>query len=173
MQFAGLEEPTPAAGPSGGVIWRVHQAFNRRFERFRARYTRLLSWALRHRLLVLTAFAAFVAASGSLFFRLGQDFFPQVDAGQIRLHVRAPSGTRIEETERLFKRVEGVIRETIPARELEIVRMAGKGLRNREIAERLFITEGTVKIHFHHIYQKLKITGRLELALYARDKGLV
>lgn len=58
-------------------------------------------------------------------------------------------------------------------REMEIVRMAGKGLRNREIAERLFITEGTVKIHFHNIYQKLEITGRLDLALYARDKGLV
>jgi DNA-binding NarL/FixJ family response regulator len=58
-------------------------------------------------------------------------------------------------------------------RELEIVRMAGSGLRNRDIAERLFITEGTVKIHFHNIYQKLRITGRLELALYARDKGLV
>lgn len=61
----------------------------------------------------------------------------------------------------------------LTGRELEIVRMAGRGLRNREIAERLFITEGTVKIHCHNIYQKLKITGRVELALYARDKGLV
>lgn len=58
-------------------------------------------------------------------------------------------------------------------RELELVRMAAHGLRNREIAGRLGITEGTVKIHFHKIYQKLKVDGRLELALYARDRGLL
>lgn len=75
---------------------------------------------------------------------------------------------------KLVQREEGTreAEKVLTPRELEIVRMAGKGLRNREIADRLFITEGTVKIHFHNIYQKLKITGRLELALYARDKGL-
>ena len=62
--------------------------------------------------------------------------------------------------------------ERLTPRELEIVRMAGGGLRNREIAERLSITEGTVKIHFHNIYQKLKVNGRLELVLHARDRGL-
>ncbi len=76
---------------------------------------------------------------------------------------------------KLVQRDEGTreAERVLTPRELEIVRMAGHGLRNREISERLFITEGTVKIHFHNIYQKLKITGRLELALYARDKGLV
>lgn len=76
---------------------------------------------------------------------------------------------------KLVQREEGTreAEKVLTPRELEIVRMAGKGLRNREIAERLFITEGTVKIHFHNIYQKLEITGRLDLALYARDKGLV
>lgn len=63
--------------------------------------------------------------------------------------------------------------KALTPRELEIVRMAGSGLRNREIAERLVISEGTVKIHVHNIYQKLQINGRLELALYAREKGLV
>ncbi|HEX7181962.1 MAG TPA: response regulator transcription factor [Thermoanaerobaculia bacterium] len=63
--------------------------------------------------------------------------------------------------------------KVLTPRELEIVRMAGSGLRNRQIADRLFISEGTVKIHFHNIYQKLQVNGRLELALYARDKGLV
>lgn len=58
-------------------------------------------------------------------------------------------------------------------REIEVMRMATGGLRNRDIAERLSITEGTVKIHLHNIYEKLKVSGRLELALYARDKGLV
>lgn len=57
-------------------------------------------------------------------------------------------------------------------RELEVVRMVARGLRNRAIAEQLFISEGTVKIHLHNIYQKLGIDGRLELAVYAQGKGL-
>ena len=58
-------------------------------------------------------------------------------------------------------------------RELEIVRMIAQGLRNRAIAERLSISEGTVKIHLHNVYEKLKIDGRLELMLYAQNKELV
>lgn len=58
-------------------------------------------------------------------------------------------------------------------RETEIVRMVAAGLRNKEIADRLSISEGTVKIHLHHIYEKLGLDGRLELALYAQDRGLV
>jgi DNA-binding NarL/FixJ family response regulator len=61
----------------------------------------------------------------------------------------------------------------LTARELEIVRMVATGLRNKQVADRLFISEGTVKIHLHNIYEKLKVDGRVELALYARDKGLV
>lgn len=58
-------------------------------------------------------------------------------------------------------------------RELEIVRMVGRGLRNKEIAETLSITEGTVKIHLHHVYEKLHLDGRLALLAYAQRKGLV
>lgn len=58
-------------------------------------------------------------------------------------------------------------------RELEIVRMVAAGLRNKEIADGLSISEGTVKIHLHHIYEKLHLAGRLELALYAQERGLV
>jgi DNA-binding NarL/FixJ family response regulator len=58
---------------------------------------------------------------------------------------------------------------TLTPRELEIVRLIAEGLRNRAVADRLFITEGTVKIHLHRIYEKLGIGGRFELALYARD----
>jgi two-component system, NarL family, nitrate/nitrite response regulator NarL len=58
-------------------------------------------------------------------------------------------------------------------RELEIVRLVNEGLRNREIAERVSITEGTVKIHLHHIYEKLDVTGRAQLILYASRHGLV
>lgn len=58
-------------------------------------------------------------------------------------------------------------------RELEIVRMVARGLRNRAIAEKLFITEGTVKVHLHNIYEKLGVDGRVELTLYAQEKGLL
>ena len=58
-------------------------------------------------------------------------------------------------------------------RELEIVRMVAQGLRNKVIAEKLAITEGTVKVHLHNIYEKLEVDGRLELVLAAQSKGLV
>jgi len=100
--------------PGGGPIWRVHQRFDRLFERFRDFYRGLLGWALDHRYLTLAAMLAFAIGSFALFPRIGQDFFPEVDAGQIRLHARAPSGTRIEETEKVFGRIENVIREVVP-----------------------------------------------------------
>ncbi len=58
-------------------------------------------------------------------------------------------------------------------REIEIVRLVAAGLRNKEIGKKLFISEGTVKIHLHNIYEKLNVRSRLALSLYARDKGLV
>jgi DNA-binding NarL/FixJ family response regulator len=61
----------------------------------------------------------------------------------------------------------------LTARELEIVRMIAQGLRNRAIAERLSISEGTVKIHLHNVYEKLGLDGRLELMLHAQREGLV
>jgi DNA-binding NarL/FixJ family response regulator len=73
-------------------------------------------------------------------------------------------------------RRESAERETaklLTPREIEIVRMIAQGLRNRAIADRLSITEGTVKIHLHNVYEKLKIDGRLELMLYAQAKGLI
>lgn len=61
----------------------------------------------------------------------------------------------------------------LTTRETEIVRMIAQGLRNRAIAERLSISEGTVKIHLHNVYEKLGVDGRLELMLYAQQRGLV
>jgi DNA-binding NarL/FixJ family response regulator len=58
-------------------------------------------------------------------------------------------------------------------RELEVIRMVCSGLRNKEVADRLKISEGTVKIHLHSIYQKLELDGRMALSLYAQDKGLI
>jgi DNA-binding NarL/FixJ family response regulator len=63
--------------------------------------------------------------------------------------------------------------EPLTPREIEIVRMVAQGLRNRVIAERLSISEGTVKVHLHNIYEKLNVDGRLELVLCAQEKGIV
>ncbi len=109
------------AAAANNVIWRAHQAFNRRFEKFRGGYRNALGWALDHRRLVLMGFSAFALGSFILLPFVGENFFPQVDAGQFRLHVRAPAGTRIEETERIFGQVEDTIRHTIPANELGLV----------------------------------------------------
>ncbi len=92
--------------------------FQRQFERMRDGYRGLLASALAHRGFVAAAFVLISGACLALTPFLGQDFFPQVDSGQIRLHVRAPGNTRIEETERYFAGVEKSIRQVIPADEL-------------------------------------------------------
>src|SRR5205814_2307744 len=101
-----------------GFFMAIHHGFQRLFEGMRGGYRNLLASALAHRKLV--AFSFFVICGGCLALTpfLGEDFFPQVDAGQIRLHVRAPAGTRIEETEHYFAQVENTIRSIIPAGEL-------------------------------------------------------
>jgi DNA-binding NarL/FixJ family response regulator len=65
------------------------------------------------------------------------------------------------------------VADALTPREVEIVRMVAAGHRNREIGDRLSISEGTVKLHLHHIYEKLRLEGRLELAMYAQTKGLL
>ena len=62
---------------------------------------------------------------------------------------------------------------TLTPREIEIVRMVAASLRTHEIADKLCISEGTVKNHLHHIYEKLQVGGRLELTRYAKDRALV
>ena len=99
-----------------GPIWKTHYVFNRRFERMRSSYRALLDWCLEHRSPVLAGFAVFIVASLLLAPLIGRDFFPTVDSGQMRLHARAPSGTRIERTEAIFASIEREIRREIPAR---------------------------------------------------------
>ena len=101
-----------------GFFGGIHHGFQARFERMRDAYRRLLGSALAHRKLVAACFGLIVAACAALIPFIGTDFFPQVDAGQIRLHVRAPAGTRVEETEAYFKQVEDTIRQTVPPAEL-------------------------------------------------------
>ncbi len=62
---------------------------------------------------------------------------------------------------------------SLTPREIDVVRLVAEGLRNKEIADRLQISEGTVKIHLHSIYEKLQIGGRVELSVFARDRGIV
>jgi len=102
-----------------GLIWRVHYMFNRRFEQMRTAYASLLHWCLDRRGVVLAGFAVFIVASLFLALFIGRDFFPTVDSGQMRLHARAPSGTRIEQTEVMFANVEDEIRQVIPPREIQ------------------------------------------------------
>jgi multidrug efflux pump subunit AcrB len=102
-----------------GPIWFVHHRFNARFERLRGSYTGMLDWVLDHRIPVLAAFLVFVVGSFALLPLVGQDFFPTVDSGQIRLHARGPSGTRIEQTEVLFAAIDQEIRNVIPPGEID------------------------------------------------------
>jgi multidrug efflux pump subunit AcrB len=119
---ATTETNPPAGGsPRGDIIWRIGARFDRSFEKLHVKYHDSLAWALAHRLLVCVVFVIFCAVSFALFPFLGRDFFPLVDAGQFRLHARAPTGTRIEETAVRFSQVEDVIRETIPPEELDII----------------------------------------------------
>jgi multidrug efflux pump subunit AcrB len=110
-------------GESGGhnpIAW-MSGKVERGFERLREVYGRALQLALHHRKVFVLAFAAMVVLSLALVPLLGRDFFPSVDAGQIRLHVRAPAATRIEDTQRLFGAVEERVRRIVPADELDTI----------------------------------------------------
>src|SRR5690242_11202392 len=106
------------AGERMGFFRRYQQAFERKFEQFRESYRSALHTALHFPRLFTGAFLGFCVLSVLLVFVLGRDFFPKVDAGQIRLHLRARTGLRIEETARLADQVNSAIRETIPKEEI-------------------------------------------------------
>src|SRR6184192_2353062 len=108
-------------GSISGFFFGIHERFNRAFEKVRDRYVEALRWCLAHRGIVFAAMGGFVLISLCLVPFLGRDFFPAVDAGQFRLHVRAPAGTRIEATEERFYEVGRVIREVIPPNEIQNV----------------------------------------------------
>jgi CzcA family heavy metal efflux pump len=114
-------KPEEHVGEKQGFFRRLQQKFEQGFERFRDGYHRSLDYALDSPVLFGACFLIFCVLSVGLVGILGRDFFPKVDAGQIRLHFRARTGLRIEETARLADQVDGVIRETIPAKELETV----------------------------------------------------
>jgi multidrug efflux pump subunit AcrB len=124
MWFEDHHQRAHAAGEKPAAAWArpfvaVQQGFERGFERFRDLYRDVLSTLLNHRKPFVLVFLGFCASSLVLIPFLGRDFFPTVDAGAFRLHVRAQTGTRIEETAKLIDEVEKAIREVIPARELK------------------------------------------------------
>ncbi len=100
---------------------RFHHAFERGFEGVRDGYHGILERCMRHQKFFMILFLAACIASGGLLPFVGRDFFPTVDAGQFKLHVRAKTGTRIEETARLCDLVESEIRRIIPASEVATI----------------------------------------------------
>jgi len=112
---------SPPLPPSRNPLVRFQRGFEARFERMRAGYHDLLGLALAQRKLFVSGFLAAIVVSFLLVPFLGRNFFPFVDAGQILIHVRAPVGTRVEETAARFADAERAIREIIPANEVETI----------------------------------------------------
>jgi len=109
------------AGPPSGLGSAFLYRFDRGFERVRETYGRALAGFIAHRRLALSGVAVMIAGSIPLLLVVGQDFFPGVDSGLMRLHVRAPTGTRIEATEWLVNRIDLDIRRVIPTSQLESI----------------------------------------------------
>ncbi|MDE3170258.1 MAG: efflux RND transporter permease subunit, partial [Acidobacteriota bacterium] len=112
------EERRERTENSRNPLVRVQAQFERGFERFREAYRRWLEACLRHRRLFLAGFFAACVLSFALLPLTGEDFFPSVDSGEFNIHMRAPTGTRIEDTAALCDRVENDIRAHIPRSQL-------------------------------------------------------
>jgi multidrug efflux pump subunit AcrB len=113
-------------GVAPGGKWKapftaIHYAFERGFNAFREIYRNSLAWALSQPILTIACFVVLMLGSLLLFPQLGRDFFPQVDAGQMRLHVRAPPGTRIEQTQEYFAEVEAAIRQIVGDNQIDVI----------------------------------------------------
>lgn len=106
--------PDPAS-----LLQRLYRRFDNAFERMRQAYRIVLLTLLHHRSLFAACFLLFCMTSCALYLVLGQDFFPSVDAGKIRLHLRAPTGTRLEETAAIADRVDRMIRQVIDNNEID------------------------------------------------------
>jgi CzcA family heavy metal efflux pump len=123
-------------------LGRFQRGFERKFEEFRRGYEALLETTLEHRGIFMICFLAFCLLSLGLYSFLGQDFFPQVDAGLLRLHVRARPGLRVEETARLCDEIENTLRHEIPNGQLQTV-LDNIGLPNSGINQS-YSSNGTI-----------------------------
>src|SRR5262245_15081170 len=126
---------------SRSLFARFHRAFERGFEHLREGYVRLLAALLSHRFAIPTVIVLVLALGAAMFFVVGRDFYPEIDGGQIKLHVRVPAATRIETTERYFQQIEDKIREAIPERERSLI-VDDIGIPQR--AYNLAFTDGSV-----------------------------
>ena len=118
---AHLEESPERSLASSNPLIRLQGIFELAFEKFRNSYREVLRTCLAHRVIFPLGFLALCVGSFALYPWLGEDFFPSVDAGQIKLHLRAPTATRIEDTAELCSEVEKSIHQLIPANEIESV----------------------------------------------------
>ena len=116
-----VHSPVGVHPASSNPFVRLQRGFESRFEKFRESYRNALAWTLSRSKLTVIAFLVLIVVSALLFPLLGRDFFPQVDAGQMRLHVRAPPGTRIEKTQEYFAQVEAQIRQTVGANQIDVM----------------------------------------------------
>jgi multidrug efflux pump subunit AcrB len=108
-------------GKKPGFFRSIHLFIDKNFNNARDAYHGTLEWALAHRPFVATLFVGFYAASILLVPMVGGDFFPPLDAGQIRLHLNVPAGTRVEHTAQIFAAVEKEIQDIIPKEEIKII----------------------------------------------------
>ena len=115
-----------AVVPSTAGKWKapfiaVHRGFERGFQSFREGYRNALAWVMSQSVMTIAFFVLLMAVSLLLFPQLGRDFFPDVDAGQMRLHVRSPPGTRIEQTQQNFAEVEAAIRKIVGNDQIDVI----------------------------------------------------
>ena len=136
------------------AIFAVHVRFNNRFEKFRTAYVLLLSNLLTHRKQFIFGFLFFCLGSCGIFALLGRDLFPLVDTGEIKLHLRAPSGTRVERTAIIADEVQTVIRKVIPEKDLAGI-LDNVGLPNSGI-NLSYSSSGTIGAFDADIMIKLK-----------------
>lgn len=104
-----------------GFFGRIHLFLDANFDKLRDRYHTILGWCLNFPKTTIAVFAGFYALSFCLLPFIGSDFFPTIEAGQLRLHICARPGTRVEETERIFKRIEASLRKVIPTDQIEVI----------------------------------------------------
>ncbi len=121
LLLKGQHSGGPAGNGGKGFFSRFHASFERGFEHLREAYVGLLTMLLTRRAIVPILAALVLTLGAFMFVFVGRDFYPAIDGGMIQLHVRAPSGTRIETTEQIFQNVEDKIRQVIPKQDLDLI----------------------------------------------------
>ena len=157
-EMSNISPATGAWSAIVGSLARFQIRFDNAFGRVRDTYYSMLVAATENRIKVIVGFVVAVCLSFVLVPWLGRDFFPSVDAGQIKMHVRAPIGTRIEETARLFDQIEADIRRVIPAEELgSVIDNIGLPYSNTNLA---YGNTGTIGPQDGDIFISLRETHR-------------